>query len=478
MANLSYYIKKIMDIYKIHFVPLGGVVGVTKNMYVYELYKNNELQDIITVDCGIGFPNGDELGVDFVIPDTSYLYDKKDKIRAMLFTHGHEDHITALPYNYSRLDKPPVYGSKLTCLFIKNRAKEFKLDINTNEVDYKKTYVFGDFKVQFVTVTHSIPDTTHIIIKTPLGIIYHGSDFKFDVNPAYGKPPDFYEICKAGKEGVLCLLSDCLGSERDGLTMSESEISKTFEDEMRKTKGRFIMTTFSSNISRIRQCIDAAIKFNRKIVFLGRSMKDNAKIAQENGYLPSISEHILKENNITNIPPKKLCIVCAGSQGQYDSALSKIMRKQNPFIKIEAGDKVLFSSDPIPGNDEEVDYLIEELTLQGADVIYTNIHDSLHTSGHGSRDDMRFLLRFTNPKYMIPIGGTIKHQRQYQILATDMGFKKDSILMLCEGETIWFTKNSAERGETVKTKNIYVDSCGVSGGDMSNIVLRDRSTLS
>ncbi len=471
-----------MDQYKLRFVSLGGIVGVTKNMYLYELWKsagtpdNYVLQDIVIVDCGIGFPQESELGVDFVIPDVSYLKDKLDKIRAVCLTHGHEDHITALPHHYETLGRPLVLGSKLTVAFVKNKAKEFGLKININEIEYGRQYQLGELKIQYIHTTHSIPDTCHILIKSPVGTIYHGSDYKLDVNPPFGEPPDFYEMCKAGKEGVLALMSDCLGSERDGLTLSESVVGQTFEDEMRRTKGKFIMTTFSSNISRIKQCVDAAIKFNRKIIFLGRSMRENTRMAQEMKYLNIPTELMGKDDEIVRLPPKKVCVIAAGSQGQYESALSKIARKMNKFIKIKPGDKVVFSSDPIPGNDDAVTSIIEDLTLQGADVVYPAITDQLHASGHGNKEDMKFLMRFTNPRYFVPIGGTIRHQRQYQRLCEELGYKKENVFLLDEGQTIWFTRNSATRGDVVMTKSIYVDSYGV--GDVGTTILRDRKTLS
>ncbi len=465
-----------MPTYTVRFVPLGGIVGVTKNMYLYELYQHDQLQDILIVDCGIGFPQEQELGVDFVIPDISYLKDKTDKIRAVLLTHGHEDHITALPHHYQELGSPPVFGSKLTVTFVANKANECGLKINLKEIEYNKPYTFGEMSAEYIKMTHSIPDTTHILIKTPIGALYHGSDFKLDLNPPFGHHPDFYAICKAGHDGVLALMSDCLGSERDGLTLSESVVGQTFEDEMRKTKGKFIMTTFSSNISRIRQCVDAAVKFNRKIVFVGRSMRDNTTMAQEMKYLTIPHDFLIREEEVSKLPGKKVCIIAAGSQGQFTSALSKITRKMNRNIKIQQGDKVVFSSDPIPGNEDGVTSVIEDLTLQGADVIYPAIQDQLHTSGHGNREDMKFLMRFTNPQYMIPIGGTIRHQRQYQRLAEELGFRKDRVFLLKEGETIIFSKQEASRGPAVPTKNIYVDSYGV--GDVGTMVLRDRQTLS
>jgi len=475
-----------MENYKIHFVPLGGIVGVTKNLYVYELYKGDELQDILVVDCGIGFPQEKEFGVDFVIPDINYLKDKVNKIRGIILTHGHEDHIGALPYLYNDLGSPEIYASRLTSAFVLNKFKEYNIQpkvIRDNPrnkinigIDYDKEYLLGEFRVKFIRVTHSIPDTMHVLIKTPVGIFYHGPDFKFDLTPPFGSPPDFYEIIKAGHEGVLCLLSDALGAEREGLTLSEAIVGQTFEDEMRKTKGKFIMTTFSSNISRIRQCVEAAIKFNRKVIFLGRSMKENTNVAKEIGYLPIPFNLIGKEEEVKRLPPNKVCLIVAGSQGQYDSALSKLAHKQNKNIAIRPGDKVIFSSDPIPGNENEVYTLIEDLTMQGADVIYSDIQDQLHASGHGNREDLKYLARFTNPKYFIPIGGTVRHQRQYQRLMVDLGFGKESVFTLMEGETVWFLKNAVRRGDDVETKNIYVDAYGV--GDVGRVVLRDRQSLS
>lgn len=464
-----------MNSYKLHFIPLGGIVGVTKNMYVYEIYSDDKLKDIVVVDCGIGFPKEKELGVDFVIPDISYLIDKKQYIRAILITHGHEDHTSALPLLYDDLGRPPVYASLLTSIFIENKFKGRNKKILVNRVDFDKEYSFGDFRVSYLKMTHSIPDTTHIIIKTPVGTVYHGSDFKLDLTPPYGPGPDFYKITKAGHDGILCLLSDCLGSEREGLTLSENIVGQTFENEMRKTKGKFIMTTFSSNISRIRQCVDAAIKFNRKICFLGRSMRENTKLAASIGYLPIPESLFIKEEEVSRYPPGKICLIVAGSQGQYGSALSKLADRQNKNITVKYGDKIIFSSDPIPGNEDVVYSTIEQLVEEGADVVYSDIADQLHSSGHGNQEDLKFLVRFTNPKYFIPIGGTIRHQRQYENLVEQLDYNKKDVFSLNEGETVWFAKNKAYLGDKIETRNIYVDAYGI--GDVDNVILRDRKTL-
>ncbi len=462
--------------YKVRLVILGGTTDVTKNMYVYEIYRAGKLQDILIVDCGIGFPEEQELGIDVVIPDISYLKDKKNYIRAVLLTHGHEDHISALPFHFEALGKPKIYATKLTKVFLESKFQEVGIRATVEEVKYGKPYYLGDFEISYIHLTHSIPDTAHIVIKTPVGTIYHGSDFKFDLTPPYEKPPDFYKILKAGKEGILCLLTDCLGIEREGLTLSEKAVGATFEEEMRKTRGKFIMTTFSSNISRIRQCMDAAAKLNRKVAFLGRSMKTSTKIAKNLGYLPLYDRLVIREEQIPSYPPHKLCLIVAGSQAQFDSALVKLANGRNPYVKITSGDKVLFSSDPIPGNESQIYALIEQLSELKADVVYSNIHEQLHASGHGNQEDLKLLVRFTQPKYIIPIGGTLRHQYVYQkYMSSELSFDKNKILLLKEGQTVWFEPGKAYKGERIETKNVFVDAMGV--GDVGNVVLQDRKTL-
>lgn len=468
--------KQVDAAYKLRFVSLGGILGVTKNMYLYELFRGEELQDIVIVDCGIGFPQDKALGVDFVIPDISYLKDKLSKIRAILLSHGHEDHISALPYYYTDLGEPPMYASKLTSAFIKNKFKETGQQPKINLVDFSQRYKFGGITAEFVEMTHSIPDTTHIMLRTPAGNIYHGSDFKLDLTPPYGSPPDFYKITQFGHEGALCLMSDCLGSDREGLTLSENIVGQTFEDQMRKTKGKFIMSTFSSNISRIRQCVEAAKKFNRKVAFMGRSMRDNTAMAAEIGYLPELRDLLIRDDQVMRLAPNKVCLIVAGSQGQYNSALAKLASKQHKFIQIKPGDAVVFSSDPIPGNENEVYGIIEDLVLLGADVVYPDVQEQLHASGHGNQEDIKFLARFVDPAYFIPIGGTVRHQRGYQNLMVEMGYKKEKVLLLDEGDTVIFEKRIARKGPKIPTKTIYVDAYGV--GDVGSVILRDRQIIS
>lgn len=460
---------------RVRFVPLGGVIGVTKNCYLYEYYEGDNLKDILIVDMGIGFPKESQLGVDFVIPDVSYLMDKLDKIRGICFTHGHEDHISAARFHFKNLGSPPLFASKLTVALLEAKFAEFSIGVKVNEIKYRHSYKFGAFEVEFVRMTHSIPDTTHLIIRTPVGTLYHGSDYKLDITPPYGQRPDFYAMTKAGEEGVLCLMSDCLGSERAGLTASESDVGATFDELMRKTKGKFIMTTFASNISRIRQCVESAIKFNRSVVFLGRSMKKNVDLTSQIGYLNIPPKFVLEEREIGKLPPSRVCVIVTGSQGQFGSGIYKISNGLNKDVKLNKGDTVVFSSDPIPGNDENVDEIIAQLYATGADVVYPNNQDQLHASGHGSQEDMKFLIAFTRPKFLLPVGGDVKHQRAYLRLANQMGYLDEQVFLQKEGETVIFEKGKAFLGDKVVTKSVFVDAYGV--GDVGDIVLRDRATL-
>lgn len=464
-----------MNNYQIRFVPLGGITEVTKNFYLYELYQNSELKEILIVDCGIGFPKEKDWGVDLIIPDITYLKNKINKIKAVLLTHGHEDHITGLVYHYHDLGQPPVYGSRLTTAFINAKFNEFGKKANINEIKYNQEYIFGSFKVKFLFITHSIPDTSHLFIKTPIGNFYHGADFKFDLTPPYGQQIDFYAIAQTKKEKVLCLLSDCLGAENEGYTLSEKIVGKTFETEMTKTKGKFIMTTFSSNVSRIRQCMEAALLCGRQVCFLGRSMKENTQLANKIGYLPFNYHVVIKEDQISRFPPNKLCLIVAGSQGQYDSALSKLANNDYSYTKIEKNDKIVFSSDPIPGQENEVYDLIERLSILGADVVYTDIKDQLHASGHGNQEDLKLLIRITCPRYLLPIGGTTRHQRQYLKLAKELGYQDNDVILLQEGQTLWFKQGGYYYGEKIPIKNVFVDAYGI--GDVGNIIIRDRQKL-
>jgi ribonuclease J len=455
----------------LRIIPLGGVGDVTKNLYVYE-YGN----DILLVDCGIGFPQQGMLGVDLVIPDITYLRQNKEKLRGIVLTHGHEDHVGALPYILPELNIP-IYGSRLTIALAEVKLKEANIFYRAHMVDIDKPLKIGVFTVEFIHVTHSIPDATHLVIHTPLGIVYHGSDFKFDWTPVDGNPPDVRKIAQAGGKGILCLLSDCLGSEEPGYTLSEQTIEETLEQDIRNCSGRFIVTTHSSNISRLNQAIKVALRHGRRLCFVGRSMEQNIDVATRLGYTRFPSNAVITPEKIYAYPDQNLCLLVAGSQGQGGSALSRIANNAHKYIKIKSKDTVVFSSDPIPGNENAVHTLIDTLTKQGAKVSYSDIMDDLHTSGHASQQDLMLMMGLVRAKYVLPIGGTYRQMKQYSLLAKTFGYKEENILLVDDGRIIEFDDQSRARADKkIEIKNIFVDGLGV--GDVGNIVLRDRKVLS
>jgi len=456
---------------KLKIIPIGGVGDVTKNLYIYE-YGN----DIIVVDCGIGFPQEEMLGVDFVIPDITYLRQNRDKIRAIILTHGHDDHIGALPYILPEINVP-IYGSRLTVALAEVKLKEANINYKANVVDLKQTIRIGTFLIEFVHVTHSIPDATNLIIKTPIGTIYHGSDFKFDWTPIDGQPTEAGKIALAGQNGIVCLLSDCLGSERPGYTLSEQIIEETFEQEIRNCMGKFIVTTQSSNISRLNQAIKVALRHNRKICFVGRSLDQNMEVATRLKYVQFPQNAVIKVEEIKKYPDQTLCLLVAGSQGQASSALSRIANNAHKQIKIKPNDVIVISSDPIPGNENAVHTLIDTLTKQGAKVSYSEVLDNLHVSGHASQNDLMLLIGLTKAKYLFPIGGTYRHMKQYSLLAKMLGYDANHILLVDDGQVIEFdSTGKSHLGKKLEIKNVLVDGLGV--GDVSNVVLRDRKVLS
>lgn len=454
---------------KLRILSLGGV-AVNKNMYVYETD-----QDIIIVDCGIAFPDEDMPGIDLIIPDISYLKDKRNKIRALLLTHGHEDHRGALPYILPQLPKVPVYGTRLTLGLAKIRCEEAGVKADWREVNYQQTVQAGSFTVNFVHVTHSIPDAANLIIKTPAGTIYHGSDFKFDWTPVDGFPTEVQKIAAAGQQGILCLLSDCLRVEKHGYTLSESMIEQTFESQIQKCTGKFIITTQSSNISRIQQAINVAQRHDRMIVFAGRSIEQNAEAAVRLGYLTLPKNKIIKIEDVGRYPARKVMVLATGSQGQDNSALARIANGEHK-IKISDGDFVIFSQDPIPGSESAVDELINTLIKAGAEVFYSAILDDLHVSGHEAADGLRLMLALTKPRFVWPIGGTIKHLKHYARLAASMGYKNEQIIIPEERQIFEFENGKVRVSGTAEVKNVLIDGLGI--GDVGNIVLRDRRTMS
>jgi len=460
----------------IRLIPLGGSGNVTKNMFVYEYRRDPKtISDILIVDCGIGFPDEDMYGVDLVIPDISYLRDKKDKIRAIVLTHGHEDHTGALPYILPEI-KTSVYATRLTAALAEIKLHDFGLHTRINTVSINDVLRFGSFTVEFVHVTHSIPDAANLIIRTPVGIFYHGSDFKFDWTPIDGKQTDVGKIANVSQENILCLLSDCVRVESPGYTLSEKTIEETLEKEIRNCPGKFIFTTQSSNISRIQQAINVAIRNNRKIAFLGRSIIENVWVARRLKYLDFPDMYVINEKEIKKYPPKDLGLIITGSQAQPNSALMRIAEGQHKFATINPGDVVVFSADPIPGYENAVHQLIDILTAAGARVAYSDITDTLHVSGHGAANDLALMIGLTRPRYIMPIGGTFRQMKHYSDMAKDMGYLEEQLILPKNGEVIQFDDNKNFKiAERLDLKNIMVDGLGV--GDIGNAVLRDRQTM-
>jgi len=407
----------------LRIVPLGGGPGmITNNMYLYELG-----QDAIIVDCGIGFPE-DKDSNDILIPDISYLKTKLLKIHGILLTHGHDDHNAALPYLLPKLGPIPIYASRLTAGFSQNKLKEFNIKQKINILKESDHLKLGPFSIDPIHITHSVPSSFHYFITTPIGSIYHGSDFKFDLTPIDNLPPNFDKIISLSKKGVLCLLSDCLRSERPGFTPSETTISKTLEKEIAQCPGRLIFTTMSSQIHRIQQAINIAHNHGRKIAFIGWSMEKNAQIANQLGFLKLPKKSMINKFRIKKIPDNKLCLIVAGSQGQESSSLTRYAEDSHKLIKPKTSDKVIYSVDIIPGNEQAVYNVIDELSRQDVHVVYQDNNDDLHVSGHASASELEKLIKLVNPRYLYPFGGAYRHMRQYQRLALPLGYRKDQVI--------------------------------------------------
>ncbi len=453
-------------------IPLGGLGKATKNMHVYE-----QGNDIVIVDCGIAFPTEATPGVDLIIPDISPIKNKKQKIKGIVLSHGHQDHIGAIPYIVPQLNFPPIYGTRLTLGLVEASLEEFNLEKKPEliEIQPDKPIKLGNFQLDFFRVTHSIPDAVGLIINTPLGKIIHAADYKFDWTPAAGPPPDISKIAAAGEQGVHLLLSDCLGAEREGYTLSETLIEEVFSQHMRDAESRVFITTYSSNISRIQQAVNASKKNNRKVAFLGRSLNESVRVAQSLNYLNIPKGMYVKAHKIKDVPPKQLTIIVAGALGQPNSSLTRVASGEHRLAQIKKGDIVLFSADPIPGSEEHVTDVIDDLYIQGARVFYSRITDELHVSGHASQEELKLMLALTKPNFIVPIGGTVAMARRYSLLAQSMGHPAKNIFELEEGETLEMSKTFVRKGRKIGVQNILVDGLGV--GDVGNVVLRDRQQL-
>jgi ribonuclease J len=455
---------------KLKIIPLGGLGEIGKNITVIE-YK----QDIIVIDCGLAFPEDEMLGIDVVIPDITYLLKNKDRIKGIVLTHGHEDHIGALPYILKKINVP-IYGTKLTLGLVENKIKEHKIkNINLNVVNAGKTIKLGCFEVEFIRTSHSIPDSVALAIHTPIGIVVHTGDFKIDYTPINGEALDLHRFAELGKKGVLVAMADSTNVERPGYTMSEKTVGSTFIDIFKNAKQRIIVATFASNIHRIQQIINAAIMFNRKVVVSGRSMINVVNVATELGYLDFPEGVLIDINDMDNYADNEIVVITTGSQGEPMSALSRIASSEHKKMELIPGDLVIISATPIPGNEKTVAKVINQLFKKGANVIYETLAD-VHVSGHACQEELKLMHTLLKPKFFIPVHGEYRHLKQHAQLAEELGMPKNNIFIAENGSVMEFTQDEGKFAQNVSAGNILVDGLGI--GDVGNIVLRDRKHLS
>jgi ribonuclease J len=456
---------------KLKIVPLGGLSEIGKNMMAIE-YEN----DIMVIDAGLMFPGEEMLGIDLVIPDISYLLENKEKIRGIVITHGHEDHIGALPYLLPQLNVP-VYSTKLPHGLISVKLKERKAlaGAKLNAVSYGQQISLGRFKVELFPVCHSIPDAAGLIIHTPLGIIVHSGDFKLDYTPVYGKPTDLSRLAQLGAQGVLLLFSDSTYSELPGYTPSERIVGETLDRVMSEAPGRVIVTTFSSLVSRIQQVIDAAARHQRRVFVVGRSMTDIVKMTLELGYLKAPDGILANIDQLRKMPPEKVVLVTTGSQGEPTSALVRIANKDHRHVHIIKGDTVVLSATAVPGNEALINRTVDSLFKQGAQVLYDKVA-KVHVHGHGSQEELKLLLNLVRPRFFIPVHGEYRHLSLHAQLAESVGIPKSNIFVLEDGDVLELGPNGGKVTGKVSSGNVYVD--GLSVGDIGSVVLRNRRMLS
>ena len=454
---------------KLKIIPLGGVGEIGKNMTVIEYGS-----DIIIIDCGLAFPDDDMPGIDVVIPDMSYLEKNAQNIRGILITHGHEDHIGAVPYALQKL-KVPVYATKLTIALIQQKLSEIKVDnVDLNCVSPGDTIRLGCFNVEFIKTSHSIADSCALAINTPIGTVIHTGDFKVDYTPIDGEPIDIARLAYYGSRGVLALMSDSTNVENDGHTPSERGIGKTFEHYFDKAKGRVIVATFASNIYRIQQIADVAISFGRMICFQGRSMVKIAEIARELGYLQLPDESIVDVNQLKKLRDDQICVITTGSQGEPMSGLFR-MANSSHKVNVGKGDMVIISASSIPGNEKSVAKVINQLYQHGARVIYDHMAD-VHVSGHACKEELKLMLTLVKPKFFIPVHGEARHLYQHAELAEELGISEENIFITDIGDVVELTRNKGRMAGSVTAGSVMVDGSGI--GDIGNVVLRDRKLLS
>ncbi|HEV2663148.1 MAG TPA: ribonuclease J [Ktedonobacteraceae bacterium] len=461
-----------MTIEKIRLLPLGGLGEIGKNMLVVE-YGN----DIIIVDAGVMFPDDEMFGVDLVIPDASYLADKKSRIRGILITHGHEDHVGGLPYILPMLDFPPVYATRLTQGLINVKLKEHRLldKATVNMVTPGDQLKLGESVIEFFRVNHSIPDAVGLVIRTPLGNIVHTGDYKFDYTPVDGKPADFGMLGRLGNEGVLMMMGDSTRIESPGYTPSERVINDTFDKIFANAPGRIMLATFASLISRVQQVIDTAARYDRFVALVGRSMINNVQMAIELGYLNVPKGMLIRVEDINKFKPDQIVIICTGSQGEPTSALTRIANQDHRQIRIQPGDTVILSATPVPGNEKMVHRTINSLFRQGAEVLYQGI-SNVHVSGHGAQEELKLMLSLIRPKFFMPVHGEYRQLVLHAKLGYSLGIPDENIVIAEDGDIVEFTKDEIKIVDHFSSGNVFVD--GLSVGDVGQIVLRDRKVLS
>ncbi|MCR3759258.1 ribonuclease J [Clostridium felsineum] len=456
---------------KIKIIPLGGVDEIGKNLTVIE-YRD----EIAVIDCGLSFPDEEMFGIDLVIPDVTYLIKNREKVKGIFLTHGHEDHIGALPYVLKELNVP-VYGTKLTIGIVETKLKEHNLlsKVDLKVVKPRDIIKLTSMSIEFIRQSHSIADSVAIAIHTPMGVVLHTGDFKVDYTPIDGCVADFARFAELGKRGVLAMMCDSTNVERAGYTMSETTVGETFNTVFTKAKGRIIVATFASNIHRIQQIVEAAERYNRKVAVSGRSMENIVAVAIELGYLKVKEGVLIGIDAINRYADNKIVIITTGSQGEPMSALTRMAAQEHKKVKIQEGDMVVISANPIPGNEKLVSRVINQLFKKGAEVIYEALAD-VHVSGHACQEELKLMHTLIKPRFFIPVHGEYRHLKQHKELATNLGMSKSNVVIPEIGGVIELTRNSIRKTDTVVAGKVFVDGLGV--GDVGNIVLRDRKHLS
>lgn len=450
-------------------IPLGGVEEVGLNMTVFQ-----HGEDLIIVDAGLMFPEEEMLGIDYVIPDFSYLLDNKEKFKGIIVTHGHEDHTGALPFLLKEI-RVPVYATPLTIALIREKLKEHNIsNIPLIQIKPRQTVTIGCFEIEFLRVTHSIVDGVGLCIKTPYGIIVHTGDFKLDPTPVDGELMDLQRFSYYGEQGTLLLLSDSMNAEKGGFTFSEKEVRRAFEDIFSKTRGRIIIATFASNIHRIQQAIDVAVQFGRKVIMCGKSMVSNAQIALDLGYLRIPPNTWLRLDDIKKLKDHEIVIIATGSQGEPMSVMSRIAMNEHPHIKIKGGDTVILSARIIPGNERAIGRVINHLMRRGADVKYEKVSD-IHVSGHASKEELKLMINLVKPEFFMPIHGEYRFLKYHANLAMKAGIPEENVFILENGEVLEITDSGITKNGKVHSGRIFIDGKGITG--VQDIVLRDRRRL-